>query len=73
MIYISFESAQRAQQVEHIQFENLEIVQFRKIKFYFTNMWAIFVVQNRKLAFIDFGKKLALFNRYVPIGGSTLD
>ena len=36
MINISFESAQRAQQVEHIQFENLEIVQFRKIKFYFT-------------------------------------
>ena len=37
MIYISFESTQRAQQVEHIHFENLEIVQFWKIKFYFAN------------------------------------
>ena len=41
MIYTSFESSQEALQLEHGQFENLEIVQFRKIKFYFANLLGI--------------------------------
>ena len=57
-IFISFESSQRALEVEHNQSENLENVQFRTIKFFFTNPF-----QHDKI-FNDHGCKLLVMLNY---------